>query len=254
MPADERPPTADDLSDLASRAAALAPDDRLAVLATGEVEVLGRMPWSSNATFVVVCRLGAEAVPAVYKPEGGERPLWDFPAGIHRREVAAYELSVRLGVDLVPETLSRFDAPFGVGSLQRFVPADFAQHYFTLLEDPSTHDRLRVLAAFDVLANNADRKGGHVLLDAGGAIWAIDNGLCFHAEPKLRTVVWDFAGDPLPDTLRRPLGEVAEDPGLADLLDDAERQALARRARRLLARGRLPQPDQRRHHVPWPLV
>lgn len=254
MPEDERTPSAGDLSDLADGAAALPVARRLAVLSAGEVEVVGRLPWSSNATFLVVCRLADEVVPAVYKPEDGERPLWDFPPGIHRREVAAYELSDRLGVDLVPETISRFDAPFGPGSLQRFVPADFAQHYFTLLDDPATHDRLRVLAAFDVVANNADRKGGHVLVDSTGAIWGIDNGLCFHAEPKLRTVIWEFAGDPVPEGLRGPLAEVAEHPGLEDLLDDEERHALARRAGRLLTRGCLPHPDQRRHHVPWPLV
>lgn len=254
MPENQRTPTADDLNALARQGAALAPEDRLTVLAAGRIEVLGRMPFSSNATFLVVCRDGGRAVPAVYKPERGERPLWDFPAGIHRREVAAYQLSVRLGVDLVPETLTRVDGPFGAGSVQRFVPADFAQHYFTLLDEPAHHDRLRTMAVFDVVCNNADRKGGHVLIDEDGALWGIDNGLCFHVEPKLRTVIWEFAGDDVPGALCGPLAEVAADPGLDDLLDADERAALAGRARRLLSRGRLPHPDQRRHHVPWPLV
>lgn len=297
---DDGSPAGDDLGVLAARAADLGRDECLALLGAGEVEIVGRMPWSSNGTFLVFCRAGGQCVPAVYKPEDGERPLWDFPPGIHRREVAAYELSERLGIGIVPETVTRHDAPFGVGSVQRFVPADFAQHYFTLLDEDTTHDRLRVLATFDVLANNADRKGGHVLAeaqgpggreqaaghrgagsrgrdstagptttDAGrhgdqlaerqgrpgiGAIWGIDNGLCFHVEAKLRTVIWEFAGDPVPETLRGPLAEVAGDPGLDDLLDPDERAALSRRARRLLARGRLPHPDQRRHHIPWPPV
>jgi uncharacterized repeat protein (TIGR03843 family) len=254
MPEDQRTPAADELSDLAAQGAAMARDERLAVLGAGRVEVVGRMPWSSNATFLVLCQLDGIALPAVYKPEDGERPLWDFPPGIYRREVATYELSERLGLSLVPETLARHDAPFGVGSLQRFVPADFAQHYFTLLEDGSTHGRLRELAAFDVLCNNADRKGGHVLAEADGTIWAIDNGLTFHAEPKLRTVAWEFAGDPVPDTVAAGLARLAEEPGLQDLLDGDECAALAGRARRLAASGRLPHPDRRRHHVPWPLV
>ncbi len=259
MPEDERPPAAGDLTDLARRGAALGADHRLTVLGSGRVEVLGRMPWSSNATFLVTCQLDGAVVPAIYKPERGERPLWDFPAGIHRREVAAYALSELLGLGIVPETLTRFDAPMGAGSLQRMVPADFAEHYFTILEDPAHHDRLRVLAAFDVVANNADRKGGHVLLDVDGSVWAIDNGLSFHEEPKLRTVVWEFAGDPLPEQVVGPLrtladGEPERFDALAELLDPPELDALRRRARRLLAAGRLPGPDGRRHHYPWPLV
>ena len=296
MPQDERSPTADDLTDLARHGAALSGTDRLTVLCCGDVEVLGRMPWSSNATFLVVCRLGDDVVPAIYKPERGERPLWDFPTGIHRREVAAYELSELLGLGIVPETVTRIDAPMGVGSLQRFVPADFSEHYFTMLDDPAMHDRLRALAAFDVVSNNADRKGGHVLLDVDGSIWAIDNGLSFHEEPKLRTVIWEFAGDPVPEELVGPLRALADLPdpddgeaagtgerepgntphgegpgattngsapftvashllsGLGDLLRPDEHRAMRRRARRLLAKGELPHPDQRRHHYPWPLV
>lgn len=254
MPEDQRTPAADELSDLAARGAAMAPDERLAVLGAGRVELIGRMPWSSNATFVVVCQLDGMALPAIYKPEGGERPLWDFPTGIFRREVATYELSERLGLSIVPETIARHDAPFGVGSMQRFVPADFAQHYFTLLDDEAAHDRLRELAAFDVLCNNADRKGGHVLAQADGTMWAIDNGLTFHVEPKLRTVIWDFAGDPVPPAVRAELARLADAPGLGDLLDGDECAALATRARRLDRAGRLPHPDQRRHHMPWPLV
>ncbi len=254
MPEDERSSTAGDLTELARQAAARPVDERLTVLASGTIDVVGRMPWSSNATFLVTCGIDDAVVPAVYKPEDGERPLWDFPTGIHRREVAAYELSERLQLGLVPETVERVDGPFGTGSLQRFVPADFAQHYFTLVDDPAAHDRLRELATFDVLANNADRKGGHVLVDRDHHIWGIDNGLCFHTEPKLRTVVWDFAGDPVPAHLLDGVAAVADDPPAADLLDPDERAALVARARRLLRSGVLPHPDPRRHHVPWPLV
>lgn len=210
MPENQRPPSPGDLNALALAGAAMAPEKAVAVLCGGEVEILGRMPWSSNATFLVTCRLGDAALPAVYKPADGERPLWDFEPGIYRREVAAYVLSELMGIGLVPETVTRFDAPMGVGSLQRFVPADFAEHYFTILTDPASHDRLRALATIDIVANNADRKGGHVLLDAGSSIWAIDNGLCFHEEHKLRTVVWDFAGDPVPYDLLPVLCWLAE--------------------------------------------
>jgi uncharacterized repeat protein (TIGR03843 family) len=229
---------------------------RLSILAAGQIEVVGRLPWSSNGTFLVNCALDEEVLPAVYKPARGERPLWDFPDGLHRREVAAYELSTALGWGLVPETIERIDAPFGPGSVQRFVPADFSQHYFTLIENPSTHTQLRTICAFDVVANNADRKSGHCLLDEDGTVWAIDNGLCFHPEPKLRTVIWEFASDPLPDGLADDLRRLAAEPplSLTEFLSEDEVQAVCRRAQRLASARRLPRPDQRRHHYPWPLV
>ena len=141
------------------------------------------MPWSSNGTYLVrVCHDGQESR-AVYKPVHGERPLWDFPPGLYLREVAAYELSEALGWGLVPETVVR-DGPLGTGSLQRFVPADFQQHYFTLLERPEQHDALKATCTFDLVANNADRKGGHCLLGEDGRLWSVDHGLCFHADPS----------------------------------------------------------------------
>jgi uncharacterized repeat protein (TIGR03843 family) len=269
MPQDQRPSSTDELIAVAATAAEAEVDARLAALGAGEVELVGRLADSSNQAFVVLCRQGPLVVPAVYKPAEGERPLWDFPPGIHRREVAAYLLSELLGLGLVPETVERVDAPFGPGSLQRFVPADFAEHYFTLVEQPAQQERLRALAAFDVVANNADRKAGHVLAEPSGTLWAIDNGLCFHAEPKLRTVIWEFAGQELPEDLREPLarllaaltGRRRADPPtqrhlelLGDLLEPEERAALVRRIRQLLARGRLPSPDPRRRPYPWPLV
>ena len=240
MSEDERPP----------------PSRVLTLLAEGDVEVVGRMPWSSNRTFLVMCGLEGEELAAIYKPGRGERHLWDFPEGIYRREAAAYALSDALGWDVVPETVVRHDGPFGEGSYQRFVPADFSQHHFTLVEDPAHHDRLRTIAAFDVVANNADRKSGHCLLGEDGTVWAIDNGLSFHREPKLRTVIWEFAGELLPASLCAGLTALAErfPPRAGSLLSEAEVRATLRRAKVLLEEGRFPEPDPDRYHYPWPLV
>ncbi len=215
------------------------------------------MPWSSNGTYLTtVSAPGHPGLQAIYKPGGAERPLWDFPDGLYRREVAAFELAARLGWDLVPETVLREEGPFGPGSLQRFVDADFEQHYFTLLEDEGHHPALRRMAAFDVMANNADRKGGHCLVDADGHVWGIDHGLCFHPSGKLRTVIWDFAGDPLDDGLLadvRRLVEVGPGSALEALLEPVELEALTARAVSLLRRKRLPEPRSERPY-PWPLV
>jgi uncharacterized repeat protein (TIGR03843 family) len=213
------------------------------------------MPWSSNATFLATVTLDGVSLNAVYKPRRGERPLWDFPDGLFQREVAAYQLSVALGWDLVPETILRPDAPLGLGSLQRFVDADFEQHYFTLLEDPRHHLALQAMAAFDLVANNADRKGGHCLLDGDGHVWGIDHGLCFHVQPKLRTVIWDFSREPVPGELLDGLERLAGCPPLAlePLLDAAEREALLHRAARVVRLGVYPDPGQGRPY-PWPLV
>jgi len=221
--------------------------------------VHGRIAGSSNATLLVTCTLDGAELLAVYKPARGERPLWDFPGGLHRREVAAYRLSEALGWGLVPETVEREVAPFGPGSVQRLVPDDGRSHYFTLREDARWAPTLVTLATFDVLANNADRKSGHVLL-ADGRLWAIDHGLTFHEEPKLRTVIWDFAGERLPnrvqDDLERWLAEGLGEQQLAGLLDDRELEALDRRTRALLDAGELPAPDEDREWppYPWPLV
>lgn len=225
-------------------------------LSDGKVEVVGQMPWSSNRTFLVRCTLDDEVTAAVYKPGRGERQLWDFPEAIYRREIAAHALSEMLGWELVPETVGRTDAPLGPGSVQRFVEADFSEHHFTLVEDPSNHDRLRVICAFDIVANNADRKSGHCLLGTDGTIWAIDNALCFHRQPKLRTVIWEFAGEPVPPGLLADLDALEDKlPGeLAQWLSAAEVEALRRRTRRLVDSGSFPVPDPDTYHYPWPLV
>lgn len=231
-------------------------NDREALLSEGEIALVGRVADSSNATFVAEVTRGDDYAWAIYKPLSGERPLWDFEAGLYKRERAAYLLDTALQWDLVPATVIRRDAPLGVGSLQWFIEHDPAEHYFTLLrEHPATHDRLRRLAVFDVIGNNTDRKGGHVLHDEDGAIWAIDHGLCFAAEFKLRTVIWDFAGDAIdPDVLDAiaPLADEVPD-AVADLLTQREVRAIRRRTQRLLDSGLLPA-DATGRAWPWPLV
>ncbi|MGH9115025.1 MAG: SCO1664 family protein, partial [Acidimicrobiales bacterium] len=193
---------------------------------------------------------------AIYKPHRGEQLLYDFPDGLYRREVAAYRLADALGWPRIPETIVRPVAPFGVGSLQRFIEADFDQHYFTMLEEPRHRAQLQAMSVFDMVANNADRKGGHCLLGRDGRLWGIDHGLCFHELPKLRTVIWDFAGEPISDDhlsdLARLAGGGLPRP-LTALLHDEECRALEMRISALLRHRRLPEPRTDRPY-PWPLV
>jgi hypothetical protein len=228
------------------------------VLTEGEMEVHGRIAGSSNATLLVTCRLGADELLAVYKPHKGERPLWDFPGGLFRREVAAYVLSETLGWGIVPETVLRPEGPFGPGSVQRFVHEDGTSHYFTLRDDPKWHPALMQVGAFDVVANNADRKSGHVLL-AEDRLWAIDNGLCFNVHDKLRTVIWDFGGVALERVVQEDLGRLAHDgpsPQLCALLEPAEVAATWDRLAWLLSLRELPEmhDDGDWPPYPWPLV
>ena len=228
--------------------------DPVAFLMHAEPIVDGRMPWSSNATFLVTMHCGDVEQQAIYKPVRGERPLWDFEPGLHRRERAAYLLSEHLGLGVVPPTVIR-DGPFGEGSFQWFVDADHREHYFTIHEQYAhPHDQLREIAVLDVLANNTDRKSGHCLL-AHGRVWAIDNGLCFSAEFKLRTVIWEFAGEPIPAELVRRVERIADrvPVDIAALLAEDEIDALQYRAAALLRSGVFPA-DRSGHRYPWPLV
>jgi uncharacterized repeat protein (TIGR03843 family) len=232
-------------------------DDQLAltVLNDGEMDILGRMPWSSNATFLVDLEHPDGMLQAIYKPHRGERPLWDFPSGLYRRERAAYVLSAVLGWDLVPPTVLR-DGALGVGSLQLVVPCDYEEHFFTLVEDPAHHAVLRRLCLFDVVANSTDRKAGHCLLGTDGAIYAIDNGLSFHEEFKLRTVIWNWGGEPLPvqdcDDLLALIDAGLPDE-LGELLDRDEIDAIESRIHRAVSTGVFPI-DHSGHRYPWPLV
>lgn len=230
-----------------------------ALLRSGEIEVLGQLPFSSNYVFLARLTAGDEDMLAVYKPRRGERPLWDFPAGtLAAREVAAYEVSASLGWDIVPDTVLREDAPLGPGSVQEFVEHDPERHFFTLMNDHA--DVLRRFAAFDIVVNNADRKGGHVIEGAGGHIWGVDHGLTFNIEPKLRTVIWGFAGESLGgltgdlqrlSALLEPAGELFV--RLEELLSSGEAVETAARLNHLLSEGVFPTPEGP-FAMPWPLV
>lgn len=228
------------------------------VLGTGELEVLGLLPNASNHTFLARAKNADEDVLAVYKPRRGEAPLWDFPEGtLCAREVAAYVVSRALGWPNVPATVLR-DGPYGVGSVQRFMPHDPEEHYFTLVE--RFPEDFRRVAAFDMVVNNADRKSGHCLLGEDGRIFLVDHGVCFSDEPKLRTVIWDFIGDPVEEETRADVrrlageirgGEVRDE--LANLLAPAELAALAERADTVAAAVRFPEPGPDRP-FPWPPI
>jgi uncharacterized repeat protein (TIGR03843 family) len=225
------------------------------ILANGDVEVEMRMPYSSNATYLVKVSKDDRTLRAIYKPLRGERPLWDFAPGLHRREVAAYRLAMAMGFDFVPLTLLR-EGPLGEGSMQLLVDADFEQHYFTLFESrEDLHDRFRKIALFDIVANNTDRKSGHVLLDHEGRVWAIDHGLCLAADFKLRTVIWEFGGEEISEPMIGAVERVAASLPLevSSLLDSDEVAAFSERAAWLLEHRRFPvDPSGRRY--PWPLV
>lgn len=224
-------------------------------LAAGEMTIVARMPRSSNATFLVEVAGTKGATKAIYKPLRGERPLWDFEPGLHRREVAAYRLSEALGFGVVPYTILR-DGPFGEGSVQVFVECDPTEHYFTILENrPECHARLRRICAFDVIANNTDRKSGHCILDVHGDVWAIDHGVSFSADFKLRTVIWDFGGEELDADIAAAIAPLAETVPLdvAALLTDDEVEALRERAAWLAEGGHFPV-DPSGSRYPWPLV
>jgi uncharacterized repeat protein (TIGR03843 family) len=232
----------------------MAATEAIDVLSRGTLTVKGRFAEGSNVTLLVEATLDEVTMRGVYKPMRGERPLWDFPRGLFRREIAAWQLSEALGWGLVPLTIPR-DGPYGEGSIQQFVDADFEQHYFTLREVPAHLETLQRICAFDLIANNADRKSGHCLL-VGDTIYAIDNGLCFHVQPKLRTVIWDFVGQPVPEPILADLRRFVAQPlpeALTELLEADECRALRARARALIRKGCFPG-DAVGDGYPWPLV
>ena len=174
------------------------------------MELKGQFLLGSNYTFLVTVHHAGLELPAVYKPSRGEKPLWDFPDNtLAKREVAAYLVSEALGFRFVPCTVLRDDMPlYGPGSLQQYIEYDPEYHYFNFSDEDKA--RLGPVVLFDLLVNNADRKGSHVLIENGSRrLWAIDHGLCFHEEEKLRTVLWDSAGQEIPPDLRATLERAA---------------------------------------------
>lgn len=217
-------------------------------LDAGTIEVVGWLDGASNQTLLVT----VDGTRAVYKPREGERPLWDFEHGsLAGREVAAYRLSADLGWDLVPPTVLR-DGPHGPGSVQLWVDhVPDADHQSLFEADPAPFARI---AVFDILINNADRKFGHVLVAPDGRLWCIDHGVSFHVEPKLRTVIWAFAGEPIPVELREGVSAWLDHgpERLCDLLQAAEVEALRGRARWVVETGRFPRTDPNYPSIPWP--
>lgn len=237
-------------------------DAILEALLKGEIDLQGQFLHGSNYTLLGRLRYHDRDMGIVYKPTRGEQPLWDFPIGsLAKREVAAYCVSEALGWDLVPPTVYRKrKAPFGPGSLQLFIEHDPQYHYFRFCEEDM--QRLRPVALFDCLVNNADRKGGHIISDINRRLWLIDHGICFHHDFKLRTVVWDFAGEQLPDDLladvRRFVDELSAKGALYDclarLLLPVEISAMIQRGRSLMEFKLFPGPSGNRRPYPWPAI
>ena len=222
---------------------------------TGELEVVGRIVDASNATLFgkIISERGEIAV--VYKPISGERPLWDFPTGnLASREVAAYLFSLRLDLNLVPLTVMR-EGPFGLGAVQRWIDID--EGIDVIAQAQGLDSQLREMAFFDVLVNNTDRKFGHLLYDSKGKLYGCDHGVTFHTQPKLRTVLWQFAGRPLNEIeiarLNENISRFADiERDLEDLLNDDEISALNKRLQSLLSEGTFPYPSEQWPPVPWP--
>ena len=271
-------------------ASGLTADEALDRMNEGDLDMLGLMPWGSNYTFLVkispkgkrpiqqaarrkainegeennvLAEIGEDEVLAVYKPRKGETPLWDFPDGtLCLRELAAYLVNRDLGWQIIPPTILRH-GDHGVGSVQLFVENDPNQHFFTFRDDPAAKEDLMKIAIFDLITNNADRKSGHCLRDKTGKVWGIDHGITFNSDYKLRTVIWDFAGEAIPDplvddlqTLRKSVGSSATPLGkmLCQLLDESEMKAFVKRLEGLLKIKAFPSPNRYERSTPWPPV
>ncbi len=235
--------------------------DTISILETGEIALEGQFLWGSNYTLLVNVCCGDEKIKAVYKPTQGVRPLWDFEAPtLARRELVAYLVSEQLGWELVPPTIYRKSGPMGPGSLQAFIEHDVEYHFFNFSDED--RNRLKPAAVFDVLINNADRKGGHFIVDSSNHIWLIDHGVCFHEEPKLRTVLWDFSETPLPDNLLEDLKSFHEAfdsdtdflNSLQKHLTEREIAAMKHRTYHLIKYRVFPSPPKHSRPYPWPLV
>lgn len=237
-------------------------DLTLETLKEGElIEEHGLMSWGSNYTFLMTVKHCDTEFLAIYKPRKGERPLWDFPDGtLCERETASYVISEMLGWRMVPPTVLR-EGPRGIGSVQVFINHDPNEHYFTF-NDSAHETQLMQLALLDAIINNADRKGGHCVLDEDDRVWGIDHGLTFHPMNKLRTVIWDYAGEDLPQHLTNDLAKLCQQlddssdvyaQQLEELLSTNELRALKKRINRLLQDNTYPMPGPGPNR-PWPSV
>jgi len=219
----------------------------------GKYEIKGQFTFGSNYTFLVTVYNEGKEYPAVYKPLRGEQPLWDFPENtLAGREVAAYLVSETLGFHIVPFTTLRKSGPYGAGSLQQYIEYDPEYHYFNFTNE----DRLllKPVVLFDWLCNNADRKGSHVFFENNThKLYAIDHGICFHEDDKLRTVLWDFSGQKIPEELLvRLAGIKSLLPSLEPYLTSRELSALCSRAESIMKRGSFPRQPRDRRALPWP--
>jgi uncharacterized repeat protein (TIGR03843 family) len=237
--------------------------DVLKTLSKGKVKEQGLLPYSSNHSFLITVSDEQSTLPAVYKPRRGESPLWDFEWGsLCLRETAAYLVSQSLGWDLVPPTVLR-EGTRGIGSIQFYVDNEDDQHYFTVQEDARFTPTVRRLALFDFIINNADRKSGHCLIGTDERLWAIDHGICFHTEYKLRTVIWEFSKEPIESELLANISDFAANlidstsqlsQSLCALLNEEERAALLARTKILLQTRIYPSPLGHRRNYPWPPI
>lgn len=255
QPPNATPSDADDAQPILSK------ERVLQLLQSGEVETEhGRLRWSSNYTFLIsVCDDEHQAM-AIYKPQRGERPLWDFPDGtLCYRERAAFLVSDAIGWDIVPPTVLR-DGSHGLGSFQLYIEHNPEVTYFNF--DDSFKDQMMRFAAFDYITNNADRKGGHCLLDENGKVWGIDHGICFHVAPKLRTVIWDYATQTVPDDILADVAALCEQidteenplrQNISQLISPKELASFQRRVHRLLETKKFPEPGYGPSY-PWPPV
>ncbi len=236
------------------------PAARSRLLQEGEIAAYELVPWGSNYTFLVALadEDGVARMTGIYKPRQGEAPLWDFPDGtLYRREYAAYLLSRWLGWGFIPETVIR-DGPYGIGTVQAYVEAEDDAHYFNLRGGHRLE--LQRMALFDIIANNADRKAGHLFKGVDGKVYGIDHGLTFNVQPKLRTVIWDYSGEPVPEPLLADLERCLADPGAvaalraqwSPLLDRGEIERFFARVERVLKIRAYPGfAPGRYHNVPW---
>ncbi len=238
-------------------------DEIVQHLLNGQIEIVGNFPWGSNYTFLVEVFYQSKSHLAVYKPTRGEQPLWDFPtASLAHRETAAYLVSREIDWDFVPITIFRNNGPLGKGSLQYYIPHNPDYHYFNFSYEDI--QRLRPVVLFDILINNADRKGSHMIFDGDHKLWLIDHGVCFHVDPKLRTVIWDFVGEIIPQKLCLDLETLLQryvrnndnDLFFLQLLSEHlgldEIEMLFKRIEKLLSLKKFPEPDKDRRFYPWP--